>query len=34
MGVCLSQDLVDRIVNLKDYAKLADNWLKKKLWPE
>jgi len=28
------ETLGDRIVNLKDYAKLADNWLKRRLWPE
>jgi hypothetical protein len=26
--------LGDRIVNLKDFVKLADNWLKTRLWPE
>ena len=26
--------LGDRAVNLRDFAKLSENWLEKKLWPE
>ncbi|MHC4336985.1 MAG: LamG domain-containing protein [Planctomycetota bacterium] len=28
------ESLGDRVVNLRDFAKLADNWFKRKLWPE
>jgi len=28
------ETLGDRAVNLRDFAKLAENWLVRKLWPE